>query len=312
MRYLLAIDSGGTKCEAVLADETGRVAGRGVCDLNHRPGERHPGGCGRAEETIAQAVTQALREAPTLDELHVAGRRPEPGLLEAMAKRVVYHAIREQDAPMALAGATAGVVVLAGTGAFAYGRAPDGRELLLDALGPLYGDHGGAYQIGLAAVRAAGSASWHERYATSLAEVVSRACRELAGDPADFNMIAYMLDARDRSEIASLARLVNAQANADDRIAREILVAAADDIVETVRCVVERLDLAGDALPLIGTGGVATHSSIYWKRVVERVQGFAPAFHPVLTDRPQVYGLLLGIAAQLGSDSPDFRARLRT
>jgi len=310
MRYLLAIDSGGTKCEALLADESGRVIGRGTCDLRHRPGERHPGGCGRAEETIAEAVGQALQDAPAIEELHVAGKRSPLSTLNGVAKTVEFHGVREQDAPMALAGANAGIVVLAGTGAFVYGLAGDGRELLLDALGPLYGDHGGAYQIGLAAVRASARADWHEGFDTSLGSLIPDRCRELAGNPADFNMTVYMLEARDRSEIASLARLVDRQANAGDRIAREILVEAADDIVETVRCVVDRLDIAAERLPLIGAGGVAAHSAIYWERVVARVHEFAPDLKPTVTKSPQVFGLMLAMAGQLGIDSASFRTKL--
>jgi glucosamine kinase len=211
---------------------------------------------------------------------------------------------------LALVGAKAGIVVLAGTGAFAYGRARDGRELHLDGIGPLYGDHGGAYQIGLAAARAAGRAEWHERFATSLRETVVAACRALAGNPSDFDMTAYMLEPRDRSELASLAKLVNDDAVKGDRIARSIIVQAADDMVDTLRCVIDRLDMSDEVLPLVGTGGVAVHSHIYWERVTARILEFAPKLQPVLPDKPQVLGLILEMAEALGLNSEAFRDRL--
>jgi N-acetylglucosamine kinase-like BadF-type ATPase len=211
---------------------------------------------------------------------------------------------------MALVGATSGLVLLAGTGAFVFGRSPTGEELLLDAIGPLYGDHGGAFQIGLAAVRASGRSDWHERFATSLGRVIPVACKDLAGEPNDFSMVHYMLEARDRSEIASLAKLVNCEAESGDRIAKAILVDAADDMIETVSCVVERLSLNGSTMPLIGSGGVAVHSDTYWNRVVERVSEFAPDLNPVRSIHQPALGLILAMAGELNLDSPSFREHL--
>ena len=311
MPFLLAVDSGGTKCEVVLTDESGHVLGSGRRDQCHRPGERHAGGRGRADGTVLEAVAEALADAPRMDELHWAGRRLSPGLPHSMAAgKVEYHAVREPDGPMALAGAGAGVLLLAGTGAFAYGRAQDGRELLLDALGPLYGDHGGAYQIGLAAIRAAGRSNWHPRFSTVLGECVPDACRALAGKPVGFNMVGYMLEPRDRSEIASLAKLVNDAAERGDAIARDVLMSAAADGAETVRCVVDRLELSEEELPLVGAGGVAVNSSLYWETACARIAEFAPRLRPTVPRQPQVKGLVLAMASELGLASPEFRANL--
>jgi len=313
MRCLLAVDSGGTKCEVILANGAGEVLGKGLRDLSHRPGERDERGLGRSEKLVTEALQEALIGAPPIDELHVAGRLLAPALWPFPHTPVIhYHAVREQDAPMALVGATAGVVVLAGTGAFVFGRSDDGRELLLDGIGPLYGDHGGAYQIGLAAVRAAGRSEWHDRYRTSLHQVILEACRTLAGNPTPFDMVGYMLESRDRSEIASLAKFVDREAEQGDAIAQSILIHAADDIVETVRCVVDRLAIADESLPLIGTGSVAVQSQIYWNRVSEQVQRFAPSFVAVQAKHPPALGMLLSMAVELGIDTDAFRRQLLT
>jgi N-acetylglucosamine kinase-like BadF-type ATPase len=311
MRFLLAVDSGGTKCEALLADESGRVLGAGRRDHRHKPGERHAGGRGRAEGTVVETVAEALAGASRVEELHVAGRRPaDETVLRDRAERVEYHTVREQDGPMALAGAREGLLVLAGTGAFAYGRARNGGELLLDALGPLLGDHGGAHQIGLAAVRAAGRANWHERFATALGRSVPEACKAMGGDPPGFSLVEYMLEPRDRSEIASLAKLVNVEAERGDVIARRILLDAADDLAETARCVVDRLDMAQEELPLVGAGSVAVKSQIYWNRLCKRVREFAPCLRATVVRPPQVMGLVLAMASELGLAGPEFRANL--
>ena len=97
----------------------------------------------------------------------------------------------------------------------------------------------------------------------------------------------------DRAEVAALAQVVDAEANAGDKIARSILEAAAADIVETIRDVVDRLDLAAQRYPMIGMGSVATGSKIYWDHVCRLVREFAPEFEPVLLDKPPVVGLAL-------------------
>ncbi|MBI2440301.1 MAG: hypothetical protein HYV35_02905, partial [Lentisphaerae bacterium] len=76
--------------------------------------------------------------------------------------------MKEDEAAMALAGEPYGLVVLAGTGSFVHGKTHDGRELHLDGIGPVLGDTGSAYFIGLMALRAAAKSDWHLRFHTTL------------------------------------------------------------------------------------------------------------------------------------------------
>ncbi|HEY3285087.1 MAG TPA: BadF/BadG/BcrA/BcrD ATPase family protein [Armatimonadota bacterium] len=314
MRHLLAIDAGGTKCEALLLSEEGQVLGRGRCDIGHPESGRGLGGCGRSADTVAQAVRQALASAPTASELHVAGWGMAADALKGLAGpgvEVIRHGFGESEGALALAGSRAGVVALAGTGALAYARATDGRELLLDALGPLLGDHGSAYHLGLMAVRAVAQAGWHPRHRTSLEEPVLRTCAALVGDPPHFSLVHFMLEPRDRAELACLARLVDEHANAGDSVAQGLLRTAADALAETVWDVVDRLGIAQAELPLVGTGSVATRSRIYWARLCERAHGFAPRLQPILPSLPAVAGVALALASRMpGVDVDRFRRGL--
>ena len=310
MRCLLAVDAGGTKCETLLVRDDGTVLAQTRRERTHAKGERHAGGLGRAEATVSGAIASALDGRDGISELHVSGHSIPEAIMRTIHAPVTYHPVGEAVAAMALVGASAGVVALAGTGAFAFGRTTAGEELLLDGIGPLYGDHGGAFQIGLAAVRAVGKADWHPRYATSLDDVVPQACRNLSESAHSFHMVSYMLQARDRSEIASLARLVDAEAEKGDRIARDLLKTAAEDLAETISCVVDRLGIAGAKLPMVGTGSVAVRSRTYWTCLCDAVLGFAPNLKPVKDDRPPAYGHVLAMADGLGIDTPSFRAKL--
>lgn len=59
----------------------------------------------------------------------------------------------------------------------------------------------------------------------------------------------------DRTAVASYAAMVDRIARTGDSDAVAIIQRAADDLSETLRCLVDQADAAGCKLPLIGTGG---------------------------------------------------------
>ncbi len=316
--WVLGVEAGGTRSEALLADWSGRILCHGRCSFDDPEAGRGPGGSGRSDESMRAAVRRALGE-PRVSEfpgaeretqrnpgsmrsavgqpetLYVIGRSrlPEGSLPQSLEGSARYCPVREQDGPLALADTDSGLVVLSGTGAFVYGRRPDGRERMFDALGPLLGDAGSAFDIGLRALRAVGRASWHPRHATSLVEPLMEACAQYAGNGGQFNLVGYMLQHRDRSEIASLARIVDAHAEAGDAVARRVLSEAADAISETLADVVDALDLRRAALPMVAAGSVARRSRVFWARVCERAHSIAPDLSPIVPDLPDVVGIML-------------------
>jgi N-acetylglucosamine kinase-like BadF-type ATPase len=310
---LLAVDSGGTKSDALLASLDGRVLGRGRCDVGDPHSGRGAGGSGRSERSVTEAVRRALATAPAGAGIHVIGRSalPADALAACRGTQLSASWVTEEAAALALAGERWGVVVLAGTGALCHASTPEGTSVTLDALGPLLGDHGSAFQIGLLAVRAVGQASWHERHATSLAGAVPRSlARFLSDEDGPFEMVPYMLMCRDRAEIASLARLVDEHAAAGDRVAMGILRTAAGDMAESVRDVTDRAGVGDRALAMVGTGSVAVGSDLYWSALCASVAGFAPNLRPVRLRRPAVLGVLLAGAAGVPGVDANLRERL--
>ena len=182
MVLLLAVDSGGSKCEAICVDTSGNLLGRAHRDFRTVTGARFIGGLGRSERLVAETIRAALPAPLDVSELHVCGPLPDKLVPElGQVQSIAHHVVKEQDGPLALAGTRSGIVVLAGTGAFAYGRRQDGQEIHFDGIGPLYGDYGSGFQIGLAGIRAAGRSSWSRRYETALAGPILEACREQSG-----------------------------------------------------------------------------------------------------------------------------------
>lgn len=296
MRCVLAVDSGGSKCEAVLVRDDGEVLGWGIC--------RVPGINGRSRDAAQEATRRALAPAlGEIEELHVAclgGDLPVDVFNLREAFVVCMHVVGEYDGPLHLVEAEHGVVVLAGTGAFVYVRAQDGRHMLLDGHGPLLGDCGSGYQIGYRAMRAAMRSGWHARRRTLLEEAVFAVFQ--VRKPAE--MIPLNFTVPDRSVIAALALEVDRAAVAGDEIARRILEEAAETLAETLRDAIEALGLMDEPLRMVGTGSVAKRSTVYWQHFCHRVAGFAPRLSPVLEPLPSAAGMALAVLGRLDEVDP--------
>ncbi|UCC67188.1 MAG: hypothetical protein JSV79_08575 [Armatimonadota bacterium] len=304
-RYALGIDGGGSKCDAVLMSECGLVAGWG------RGGPTHvyydsPEVIGNS---YVEAITEALSSVEDA-EVWVAGPLPEGAPRDAVLarNRLAQHLpASEADTAFASAQEEWGLVVLAGTGSFVHGRAPDGRELHFGGQGPILGDYGSAYAIGLLGLRAAFASGWTERRRTRLAEAIPSAL-QVTGLEGVFDRV--YVKGITRSEIAALARAVNAEAEVGDRVALGCVHRAADELAEVAIEVIEELDLAGLSLSVIGIGGVARHCRLWWERVFQRLSAVAAGARPVIPPMLPAVGAALLALREMGVEwTPELIAR---
>src|SRR5258708_7972585 len=145
MRIYLGLDGGGTKTAALVVDENGVELGAGVGG----PGNIANNEDGPLRRSVRTALRQAL-EAANLPEAtefaavsaavagYSAPQRLEAfdALLRALLRASDYHIYPDYVA--AYWGAThgePGIVVIAGTGAVAYGRNAEGQDRKEDGLG---------------------------------------------------------------------------------------------------------------------------------------------------------------------------------
>jgi len=275
---MLALDCGGTKCQALLFDATGKIIGMGV--------GQGPGISGRSPKAVQMAVEKAVRGLPAIENILIAHNVHPPGLDKLPFTNKRLFPVDETTGSMALAGETCGVVVLSGTGSFVHCRNRAGREQHLDGLGPVLGDSGSGYSIGLHALRAAAKSDWHPRYQTSLRRRVFEYC----GVENMGALITFSLKPHDRSVIAGLAKIVDDEAQKGDAIAVSILRFAADDIADVLRTVLEILKMEQGKYRMIGVGSV-TKSDIYWNHLCRKARDFAPELEPVRPDLPLVMGV---------------------
>lgn len=295
MRYVLGVDGGGSKCDAVLMDETGAVHGWGRGGSAHR---LYVGG-EAATRSVRDAVTGAVAALnPPID--RVAGVGLHPALPDWLGQPLAleqFVSSGEVELGFATAMTTHGILVLSGTGSFVHGRTPDGRSVHEGGQGPVIADEGSAYHIGILGIRAAFRSHYNEGRRTSLATAVPSAlgARKL-GEV--FNLL--YVERIGRSQIASVARTVNEEAESGDHVAVGVLRRGAEELAELVVEVIRALDMQAANECLVATGSVAQGSRIFWERLCEIALAAAPGLRPVQPAVRPVMGACLLALRDLG------------
>lgn len=295
MRYVLGLDGGGTKCDAVLMDESGAVLGWG------RGGSVH-GLYVRADavaRSFQDAVTGALAELrPPLARL--AGMGLYPGLADWLGQPVAMDQLvpaGEAEMGFATALTTHGVLVLSGTGSFVHALTADGRRLHEGGQGPVIADEGSAYHIGILGCRAAFRSHYSEARRTSLVEAIPRAMG--ARNMHEVFHLLYV-ERIGRSQIASIAKTVDEEAEAGDGVAADVLRRAAGELAELVVEVIRELHLEDSHETLVATGSVAQGSRIFWRALCEAALAVAPGLQPIQPRIRPVIGACLLALKSLG------------
>ena len=256
MRYVVGIDSGGTKTVGLLADEHGKVLakarGGGANLVIH--GEL-------SVEKVLYQVIEDLESPGPIDAicLGMAGvdRDEEKELIRGLLRRLgLRKTVRiVNDALIALvAGAPEGIgiVISAGTGSIAYGVDPNGETARSGGWGYLLGDEGSAFWLGHAAVRQGIRAVDGRGPATTLFERISQ---RLELDVPDGLVMWFYDQELSRDRVAKLASLVEEAADDGDVAANSLLDQAAQHLARAARAVDRKLTFT-ESYPLVLAGGV--------------------------------------------------------
>jgi N-acetylglucosamine kinase-like BadF-type ATPase len=266
--YLLVVDGGGTKTQAIITDMAGKVRGRGLGPSSNLhnvgfvetcralttaiegallhvlpPGTRSAGPGWRSVTIAAACFGMAGVDAPS-DEAEMSQWVREQGITPRFM--VV------NDAELVLAGGTPegwGVALISGTGSVCLGRGPNGRSVRVGGWGPLLGDEGSGYDIAMRALRLATQSADGRAEAPALLQAALQQWSIV--DPAV--LIRWVHDpARTPAELAGLASAVMALAGKGDPGARRVVDEAAQELARHVDTVVRRLGLKKPPLALAG------------------------------------------------------------
>ncbi len=259
--YVLGVDGGGTKTICLLVDSQGHQRGRGQSG----PSNRYAVGDALAESALRQAILAALESGGVTAAavgaicLGMAGvdRPGDVAVVQEMVRRIipVPRVLVCNDAIIALAGGVGrlyGVVLIAGTGAIAYGVNAQGQARRASGWGHLLGDEGSGYDVGLKALRAILRAYDGRGPATALEGLVLRHWG--LDRPEGLIGLVYAPDFP-RRRIAALLPLVEQAAEAGDAVAQDLLVAAGRELGLAAVAVIHGLGMEEDAFEVVLAGG---------------------------------------------------------
>ncbi|HEV1285213.1 MAG TPA: BadF/BadG/BcrA/BcrD ATPase family protein [Bryobacteraceae bacterium] len=229
MKLFLGVDGGQSSTTALVGDESGRVVGVG------RGGPCNHVGKAEGREKFLRAVGGCLRaagfERAEFDAACLGfsgGAADKEAYVRELikAKRLLV----THDAAIALTGATSGepgVIAIGGTGSMAFGRNREGKTARAGGWGYAFGDEGGGFDIVRQALRAAlrEEEGWGPKTALRDA-LVSSAGATSANDL----LHRFYTDEYPRERVAAFAKLVDRIARDGDAVAREILLAGAQQL----------------------------------------------------------------------------------
>jgi len=213
----------------MVGDESGRVIGVG------RGGPCNHVGKAEGREKFLRAIGGCLREAGFAGaEFEAAclgfsgGAADKDAYVRELIKAKRY--VVTHDAFVALMGATAGepgVVTIAGTGSIAFGHNREGKTARAGGWGYAFGDEGGGFDLVRQSLRAAlrREEGWGPKTALRDA-LLSSAGATSANDL----LHRFYTDDYPRERVAAFSKLVDRVARDGDAVAREILLAAAQQL----------------------------------------------------------------------------------
>ena len=281
MRELVAgVDGGGSKTRLILASETGEE----IASVEGPKSRMSPGEAKSSGAVIAELMKEALSKAGALEIPTMlyggfagVGREEERRDLENELNSlgVADEVVVDTDAAIALVDAFGngpGIIVIAGTGSVAYGRANDGTRARCGGWGPVFGDEGSGAWLAKRALGVVAAAADGREGPTALTGSILTAT-ELRS-PED--LIAWA-GASSTSTLARLAPVVMATASAGDPRAIALVSLAAEELVVHIRALALRL--FGDeraSIPVAFSGGLLQKGSLLRKKLEQRTRSAVP------------------------------------
>lgn len=284
----LGLDGGGTKTRAVALDGEGRVMGDRVYPPAYLPGQGEEG-----VRQVLRRILEDLPERPAGAVLGLGGFGEARSWDEAywqVAREVLGDNLRLMNdvelAWWAAFGGEDGVVVIAGTGSMAYGKGPKGTGRI-GGFGPLFGDEGSAYWIGLEALRMASKAQDGRVPPTAL-----RGLPQLYGKGDLLELLAFLQEepALLRFRVAALAAEVDRLATRD-WAARDVLLRAAQELHLMASALAHRL----------GVGRVAPMGGVFRSPLVREFFSHRLTSEGLQVESPRAEPAL--VAARMAKDS---------
>lgn len=289
MAYCFVCDGGGSKTESILFDEHGRILasakGSGANALFLPAEQAVANVSNQLEATLKKAGIQ--KEQLKLVRLFIPGFKKCASEVQKILPETVEFEVEgdEQSAFYGALGQPEGIAVLSGTGSFSVGRTLKGKLTTVGGWGPVMGDQGSGYQIGLRCLQELARLTDAGQKGSVLEKAVLKALesesvlelRSRTSQP-DF----------DRAHIAALCPIVGEAAQQGDETAGHILDEAAAELAELARLVAQKL--GSEQIPVVLIGGVSKMGPVFTERFRQKLSRCLPKAEY----RPPMYSPVIG------------------
>ena len=314
-RFFLGVDIGGTKSQALIADESGRVLGVGTGGAGNHEDVGYQG----LAETLSQVTRQALDGARIeTDQLAGAGfgiagfdwpsqKEPTLAAIQPLLLADTPVEIVNDTIIGLLAGAAQGwgVGVVSGTRCNCWGWDRQRRTGRMTGMGLRMGEAAGGFELVDKSIEAVARAWTRCGPSTRLTErfVELTGARDAADLLEGLSLAYYRLD-------ASAAPAVFQVAAEGDPVATELVLWAGRELGSLANGVIRQLDLEALSFEVVLIGSFYHGSPLIVETMRRTVQKIAPGARLVrLAVPPVVGGVLLGME-QAGLPAMGFREKL--
>lgn len=299
MRYFLAIDGGGSKTQALCADENGQVVGEGISG----PTSLAVTNAGAAGFNLREALRQATEKIPPNSEFATAAMglagmdvRAEEDLANAtfasvfvpyrlkkmiLVNDIVIALMSGTDSPNALA-------LISGTGSNCYGRNQQNEMAKSSGMDWLLTDQGSGYAIGRAALRQAVKSYDGRAPKNLLEQFICEHFRITTIGELKSKVYHPLLT---KTEVAELCQVCLRAFDQGDHTAVAIFDYAVSELVLMASAVVERLKLTQTPTDCVLAGSVTKIAYIQDNLKRQLVQKY-PQLNIVVPTQAPVLGAL--------------------
>jgi len=305
-RYYLAADGGGSKVQAILYDEnfdilrTGKMSGVNVLFKPETD----------TKVEMNQMLDELLGDIPKLSSVDFCLVGFDGYFREAVTCRCEVEEMHKYFEPCMGVGAAfcdSGVLALSGTGSDAF-VIKNGEVLAsVGGWGPLFGDEGSGYDIGLRSIKAAIYAYDGRRPPTVMTQMILDKFQI-----SDFWDLVFLMSKNPnaRLEIASVATITAQAAGMGDRVALEIYRHAAHEMaLQTITAMRRAEKWEG---PVITMGGAWKGSPVMLEAFSEEVRNAYPEVEIIRPVYDPVVGCVVLRGRREGMTMPELREQLQS
>ena len=276
MDCIIGLDGGGTKtllravdmnknivCEALggstnLCSNSDEMVYNNLKDLFLELGDIHPiaiclGSAGISGKGSKERLNEILFELTNCKSINVVGDMETPLAAEV--------------------GSGMGVLIIAGTGAVAFGQDGMGNTARSSGWGHIIGDEGSSYWVAVQGLKAAMKGYDGRGIQTILTNLMADAINV---SPNNEIVAEIYKNYSEKSKMASLSNVVNEAAELGDTAAYAILNEAADELLRSIDSVAKRLSIEEKHFPIIISGGLLLNSRILKKLFIEKTYSKFP------------------------------------